>query len=134
MAQGENHEYSSVQGEHNDYSLGQEGQDKCCLAHNVTAPTSAEAAAIYAKAGTTTYEIVDDDGGRLATSSSAPSSDVYNRLNAKGGPVVGQEVHQNHYDHINDPAGSGAEYSSLDQEDRTRDLQRKMAEGNYSHI
>ena len=134
LAQGEDHEYSSAQGEHHEYSLGQEGQDKYCLAHNVTAPTSAETAPIYAMSGTTNYEIADDDGGRLATSSSAPSGDVYNSLNARGGPAVGQEVHQDHYDHINGPAGSGPEYSSVDQEERTQDLQREMAEGDYSHI
>ena len=134
LLQDQDNEYSLAQGEDHEYSLGQEGQDKYCLAHNVTALASAEAAAIYAMAGTTTYEIVDDDGGRLAMSSSAPSGDVYNRLNAKGGPVVGQKIHQNHYDHISDPAGSSAEYSSLGQEERTRELQREMAEGDYSHI
>ena len=134
LGQGEDNEYALGQGEDNEDSLGQEGQDKYGLAHNVAAPASAEAAAIYAMAGTTNYEIVDDDGGRLATSSSAPSGDVYNRLNAKGGPAVGQEVHQNHYDHFNGPACTGAEYSSLGLEERTRDLQREMAEGDYSHI
>ena len=134
LGQGEDNEYALGQGEDSEYSLGQEGQDKYGLAHNVAAPASAEAAAIYAMAGTTNYEIADDDGGRLATSSSAPSGDVYNRLNAKGGPAVGQEVHQNHYDHFNGPACTGAEYSSLGLEERTRDLQREMAEGDYSHI
>ena len=134
LGQGEDNEYALTQGEDSEYSLGQEGQDKYGLAHNVAAPASAEAAAIYAMAGTTNYEIADDDGGRLATSSSAPSGDVYNRLNAKGGPAVGQEVHQNHYDHFNGPACTGAEYSSLGLEERTRDLQREMAEGDYSHI
>ena len=97
------------------------------------AAAAAAAAADVTAGSTTGYETVNDDG-KLVTSSSAPSGDVYDRLNARGGPAVGQEVHQNHYDHFNGPAGTGAEYSSLGLEERTRDLQREMAEGDYSHI
>ena len=103
------------------------------LAHNVYASDAAEAAAAYALAETTDYETVDDDG-RPVTSPSSVSGDVYNRLNAKGGLAIGQKVRQNHYDHITDPAGTGAEYSSLGLEERARDLKREMAEGDYSHI
>ena len=104
------------------------------VANATSSAAEAAAAAADVTAGSTTvYETVNDDG-RLVTSSSAPCGDVYNRMNARRGPAVGQEVHQNHYDHINGPAGSSAEYSSLDQEERTRDLQREMAEGDYSHI
>ena len=111
----------------------QGGDGDYSLANNVHASDAAEAAAAYALAGTTDYETVDDDG-TLVTSPSSASGDVYNRLNAKGGPAVGQKVLQNHYDHINGPAGTGAEYSSLGLEEKTRYLQREMAEGDYSHI
>ena len=103
------------------------------LTHNVHASDAAEAAAAYALAETTDYETVDDDG-KLVTSPSSVSGYVYNRLNAKGGLAIGQKVRQNHYDHITDPAGTGAEYSSLRLVERTRDLQREMAEGDYSYI
>ena len=94
---------------------------------------SAEAAAIYATAGTTDYETVNDDG-RFVMSPSDPSGDVYNRLRGPAGRSVEQEVHQNHYDHFNDPAGTGPEYSSLDHGDRARDQQREMAASEYSHV
>ena len=94
---------------------------------------SAEAAAIYSTAGTTDYETVNDDG-RFVMSPSDPSGDVYNRLRGPAGRSVEQEVHQNHYDHFNDPNGTGPEYSSLDHGDRARDQQREMAASEYSHI
>ena len=114
---------------------GRRGHDGRSVTRTVDAssPSAAETAAIYAAAGTTDYETADN-GGRLARSSCDPSSDIYNRLTRSAERSVGQEVHQSHYDHFNGPAGTGAEYSSLGLEERARDLQREMAEGDYSHI
>ena len=45
---------------------------------------------------------------------SFPSThDVYNRLDAREEPAVVPDVHRNHYDHFNDPAGSAAVYNRL---------------------
>ena len=154
------HEYAML---HAERKRKQGGNDDYSLAHNVETPASAEAAAAYAVAGTMDYERADDDGrlvtslsapsghlyNKLVTSSSAPSGDgcdtqitspsspscdVYDRLDANERPAVGQDIHQNHYDHFNDPAGTGPEYSSLDHGDRARDQQREMAACEYSHI
>ena len=111
---------------------GHEGRSVTQTA-DASSSSAAEAAVIYAAAGTTDYETADN-GGMLARSSCDPSNDIYNRLTRSAGWSVGQEVHQNHYDHFNGPAGTGAEYSSLGLEERTRDLQRELAEGDYSHI
>ena len=130
------------QGGANDYSLA---RNDYSLASNVGCSTTAEAAVVDAPAETTDYEAVDDDGSlvmspsgavsnRLVTSPSANSGNVYNRLNTKGGPAVGQDVYQNHYDRVNDPAGTGAVYNRLHQGERARDQQRDMAADEYSHI
>ena len=111
-----------------------EDQDEHSLTQAVdTSSSPDEAAAVYIAAGTTDYETVDDDG-KLVTSPSVLSDDVYNRLRRSAGRSVEQKVHQNHYDHFNDPAGTGPEYSSLDHGDRARDQQREMAASEYSHI
>ena len=141
-------EFSAEKGQHS-ASLGipeeshlnqQNGRCSCHANFDNVTSSAAEAAAVEAIAGTTVNKTVDD-AGLQAMPRSAPSSGMYSRLDCQrtgsAGRGVGdtrQEVRQNHYDHFNDPAGTGPEYNSLDHGDRARDQQREMAACEYSHI
>ena len=77
--------------------------------------TQAKYAATYPAARTRGFQIEDDDG-RLVTHPSAPSHDVYNRLDARGGLEVGRHVYQDYYHHFNDLHDTGIVFNSLETE------------------